>query len=143
MITEDYVSFEVAKLLKEKGFNWEWSPFYSEQDRDEWDRNNNYNIPNPNYDANIPFDSETLNVIAPHVSLQMAMKWLREIHKKVINVDYIDFLEHGEVWSYYVLDRNTFHEFTEKSESFTEHSYEEACEAAIKYCLENLVEDEN
>ena len=71
MITEDYVSFEVAKLLKEKGFNWEQSPFYSEQDRDEWVQNNNYNIPNPNYDETIPFDSETLNVVAPHVSLQI------------------------------------------------------------------------
>ena len=30
-ITEDYVSFETAKLLKEKGFDWDESPFYSEQ----------------------------------------------------------------------------------------------------------------
>lgn len=38
MITEDYVSFQTAKLLKEKGFDWPESPFYSEQDRDEWRR---------------------------------------------------------------------------------------------------------
>ena len=30
MITEDYVSFEVAKLLREKGFNEECEYFYDE-----------------------------------------------------------------------------------------------------------------
>jgi len=29
MITEDYVSFEVSKLLKEKGFGWECCGRYS------------------------------------------------------------------------------------------------------------------
>ena len=122
MITEDYVSFETAKLLKEKGFD-EYCGYYNKTG-EYWD----YKTFNHKGDEYIS---------AP--TLQMAMKWLRDVHKKVINVDYIDFLEHGEVWSYSVLDRNTFHEFTEKSESFTEHSYEEACEEGIKYCLENLI----
>ena len=77
---EDYVSFEIAKLLKEKGFDWTESPFYSEQDRDEWRQNNNYTIPNTSYNPDLPFDSETITLIAPHVSLQMAMTWLREVH---------------------------------------------------------------
>ena len=122
MITEDYVSFETAKLLKEKGFD-EYCGYY-DKTGEYWD----YKTFNHKGDEYIS---------AP--TLQMAMKWLRDVHKKVINVDYIDFLEHGEVWSYSVLDRNTFHEFTEKSESFTEHSYEEACEEGIKYCLKNLI----
>ena len=80
MITEDYVSFETAKLLQDKGFDLEESPFYSEQDRDEWKRNAWYSVPNPCYNENIPFDSPTMYVTAPHVSLQMAMKWLRVVH---------------------------------------------------------------
>ena len=65
MITEDYVSFETAKLLKEKGFDWDESPFYSEQDRDEWRQNNNYTISNKSYNPDLPFDSETITIIAP------------------------------------------------------------------------------
>ena len=139
-ITEDYVSFETAKLLKKKGFNWEWSPFYSEQDRDKWARNNNYNIPNPNYDANIPFDSEILNVIAPHVSLQMAMKWLREKHSLHIQVFYD--MEKSAFWASII---PTMYPISDKIEQNTLSfdykgiTYEEACEAAIKYCLENLI----
>ena len=131
MVTEDYVSFETAKLLKENGFDGECIAYYSEfKDNNtnlhRWRNRSNYvNVKNSGY------------TLVP--TLQMAMKWLRDVHKKVINVEYIDFLEHGEVWSYSVLDRNTFHKFTEKSESFTEHSYEEACEEGIKYCLKNLI----
>lgn len=136
MVTEDYVSFETAKLLKEKGFD-------AETEHDMW-----YVV--EKFSTGCHWNSCTYKVgditrefdekrCIAMPTLQMAMKWLRDVHKKVINVDYIDFFEHGEVWSYSVLDRNTFHEFTEKSESFTEHSYEEACEEGIKYCLKNLI----
>lgn len=125
MVTEDYVSFETAKLLKEKGFDEDCSRFYMPNGNGRW-----------KYEHYHDFDRSE-RIECP--TIQMAMKWLRDVHKKVINVEYIDFLEHGEVWSYSVLDRNTFHEFTEKSESFTEHSYEEACEEGIKYCLKNLI----
>ena len=136
MVTEDYVSFETAKLLKEKGFD-------IDTEHDMW-----YVV--ENFSTGCHWNSCTYKVggitreydekcCIAMPTLQMAMKWLRDVHKKVINVEYIDFLEHGEVWSYSVLDRNTFHEFTEKSESFTENSYEETCEEGIKYCLEKLI----
>jgi len=141
MITEDYVSFETAKLLKEKGFNEEDSPFYSEQDRDEWVQNNNYSIPNPDYNKDIPFDSETITMVAPHVSLQMAMKWLREVHDLHIIVS-----------PYKVgKEEKAFHWCCEVYKSFnllgcriyvneTPKSYEEGVEIAIRYCLENLIQ---
>jgi hypothetical protein len=136
MVTEDYVSFETAKLLKEKGFDVStehdmWYVVEKFSTGCHWN-SCTYKVG----DITREYD-EKCCIAMP--TLQMAMKWLRDVHKKVINVEYIDFLEHGEVWSYSVLDRNTFHEFTEKSESFTEHSYEEACEEGIKYCLENLI----
>ena len=86
MITEDYINFETAKLLKDKGFDWLESPFYSEQDRDEWRQNNSYTIPNMEYSPDLPFDSEALTMVAPHVSTQMVMKWLREKHKITIGI---------------------------------------------------------
>ena len=137
MITEDYVSFEVAKLLKEKGFDWLESPFYSDQDRDEWKQNNSYTVPNKEYTPEVPFDSEALTMVAPHVSLQMAMKWLREekgiaivpvIHSVL---DYEKFLWDVEI--IVAKCNETYHQ------GWVYESYEEMCNTAIEYCLEKLI----
>ena len=63
MITEDYVSFEIAKLLKEKGFD-EYCGYY-DKTGEYWD----YKTFNHKGDEYIS---------AP--TLQMAMKWLRKVH---------------------------------------------------------------
>lgn len=140
MTQEDYVSIETAKLLKEKGFDWEESPFYCEQDRDEWMRENNYTVPNPYYDSEVPFDTETLTMIAPHVSLQMAMKWLRKMYNLFIVIDRhyfaVDRISHISTGFKYSIEIKTINaEYVHNDYK----SYEEACEAAIKYCLENLI----
>lgn len=129
MINEDYVSFETAKLLKEKRFDWLESPFYSEQDRDEWRQNNSYTIPNMEYNPDLPFDSETLTMVAPHVSTQIAMKWLREKYKITIGV-----LFKGDR-IYYEINQNN--EFVFGVD--TPESYEKVCDEAIKYCLKILI----
>ena len=143
MITEDYVSFETAKLLKEKGFDWCESPFYSEQDRDEWWQNNSYTVHNEEYDPDLPFDSETLTLVAPHVSIQMAMKWLRQEKHYYIQV-MLDSWAYGSHSGYYVVIQKTDSEFeitlADKVDKVFYDEPEEACEAAIKYCLENLVQ---
>ena len=142
MITEDYVSFEVAKLLKEKGFDWCESPFYSEQDRDEWRQNNSYTIPNMLYDPDFPFDSETLTMVAPHVSIQTAMKWLREVKDIYIDVTsrFSFNADKDMCFSYSIkqlVDKYKSNSIANEDGEWL--TYEEACEAAIKYCLENLV----
>ena len=132
MTTEDYVSFETAKLLKEKGY---------------------CNISNTLYNKNgefIRYDvglnnkgySSILGEFYECPTIQMAMKWLREIYKL-------------EVRSTYDYDKDSwwgninpmFEETDENSDTYQKalgfdyqgKSYEEACEAAIKYCLENLI----
>lgn len=137
MITEDYVSFETAKLLKEKGFDWMESPFYSEQDRDEWIQNNSYTVPNEEYNPELPFDSEILTLVAPHISLQMAMKWLREAHGLHIDIfpDKNKYL--SLIWT--VPPKRTFDNLDGEYEDKCYSSYEKAAEAAIKYCLKNLI----
>ena len=127
MITEDYVSFEVAKRLKEKGFKGQGEHFYEDN------KITNY----INYWFRITPEQRYEAIEAP--TLQMAMKWLREKHNLVIQIELIDFLEHGEVWFYCITERKTIKLLTDRDEDFTEHSYEEAVEAAIKYCLENLI----
>ena len=126
-IKEDYVSFETAKLLKEKGFKTPVETGYYGDGR---------------ICHNLALDFMDYNHEDGYYSrptIQMAMKWLREVHNIVIQVELIDFLEHGEVWLYSVIERKTIKQLTDGDEDFTENSYEEACEAAIKYCLEHLI----
>ena len=80
MITEDYVSFETAKLLKEKGFDETCRAFWKV-----WDNHTTICDCSPShlfeYCHNSMLeqynDDEELNIACP--TLQMAMKWLREV----------------------------------------------------------------
>ena len=122
MITEDYVSFEIAKLLKEKGFNrYPLFPCYKEDNGEFID---------------IPTTLDTINYcFIPAPTLQMAMKWLREVHNTCISVD----VKIGGK-KYYVCISNTESGLSNGVlEDEVWDTYEDACEAAIKYCLENLI----
>ena len=79
MITEDYVSFETAKLLKEKGFDEACHAYYDGGHRHllKFVQNGLYN------NAGVVANSG----ICVGPTLQMAMKWLREVHKVDITVD--------------------------------------------------------
>jgi len=73
--------------------------------------------------------------IAP--TQQMAMRWLREVHDLNIEIDTIGRKDKGTLsWRSTVYNLNNQYEcyYNETCES-----YEQACEAAIKYCLENLI----
>ena len=124
MITEDYVSFETAKLLEENGFNWDCKTvkFY----------------PEPDYDQESPD-----GVYAP--TIQTAMKWLREVHNIHIEVRITNhsFSSLIAVPRYYWIIFNAKEvKWMDESTAHKQISYEtveEACEAGIKYCLENLI----
>ena len=133
-ITEDYVSYETAKLLKEKGFEYNPDESYWLIDAD----NKMYWISRISaYDY---VDAPTESFQRPKngyrlITQAMAMKWLREVHNICISVD----VKIGG-GKYYVCISST--------ESGLSHgvledevwdTYEEACETAIKYCLENLI----
>ena len=117
MITEDYCSFEVAKLLKEKGFDWECEHVIWEGADDNYE----------NYDKAIP-----------NPTLQMAMKWLREVHGTfiAINNDDLDFN-----WQCYdLINRDSTLDPKILSDSYAGYkTYEEAVEAACIYALKNLI----
>ena len=143
MITEDYVSFETAKLLKEKGFK-QWCgncygidvrhngksiSFDEECDlKDEGFGNEiEYIECGRFYICGYGNDTEDKLYAAP--TLQMAMKWLREIHNIILNIYYCD-----KAWQ---------SEYYGKEDSIIigcdYETYEEAGEAGIKYCLKNLI----
>lgn len=124
MITEDYVSYETAKTLKEKGFDWE---------------------------CNVAYFNETLvdytmfgfclgGDLFYCPTLQMAMKWLREVHNIHISIYVFNRdLPVGDK-ALYTCDIATKEQSSKDGHlRLASDTYEEACEAAIKYCLENLI----
>lgn len=123
MITEDHVSFEVAKLLKEKGFDENCSRSYV---KDKLAVSQGFNN---SYYTTMYSDDTYRPISAP--TLQMAMKWLREVHKLYMYAAH-DGMEN--TWFARVYnDYKTLFDVDNYS------TYEEACEAGIKYCLQNLI----
>ena len=102
-ITEDYCSKEVYRLLVKKGFDGE---------------------------IHTTFDEE--GYTQPSITLQIAMKWLREVHNIAIDTEW----EH--LWYAYVKPM-TANPFEDDYYQCYSAKHEEAVDAAIKYCLENLI----
>lgn len=122
MIQEDYTSFEVAKLLKEKGFDEKTLTYYEGEilvhgEYFEWNRSPLGHISAPTH--------------------QMAMKWLREVHNIYIDISptYIG-IEKTIHFIWQVFDSN--YDGIGDCEIFY-GKYEKACGEAIKFSLENLI----
>lgn len=134
MIQEAYVSFETAKLLKEKGFDENTLMVYMSYgdlckcNRYDSIRNSNYNDITKNY----------FECTAP--THQMAMTWLREIHNIHIEIYVIKNYDKKICkYTYTIMDLN-FPGSDDGIDCCNEYkTYEQACESAIKYCLERLV----
>ena len=152
MITEDYVSFETAKLLKAKGFT------EGEDCFGFYDKKGSIHFCQTFGDIS-DYDEDTC-IDAP--TLQMAMRWLRDVHHIVLVVDYdYECTDKSYCYKVYCLGENgkpkrvpiygarydiegnqsidivSYRDY-ERSR-FEYVKYEEACEAGIKYCLENLI----
>ena len=120
-ITEDYVSFETAKLLKDKGFDEYTFSDYSEE-------------------GVIGFNEVETRIAKGYQrpTLQMAMKWLRKEHNLCIvplPIVTDDDGEGGCLWKYTISMKL---KVLFDSENLYE-SPEIALDDAIKYCLENLI----
>lgn len=148
MITEDYASFEIAKLLREEGFDETVRCFYDIRTEILCD------------DCVKTKNSYTESIAAP--TLQMTVKWIQETFNIVIIPNY-EYEYDSTPWCYEIfkLEENGKPEGVavkgvsyDKDNNPTEHivgyrdyerSYkdyatkEEAIEEGIKYCLENLI----
>ena len=124
-VTEDYVSFEIVKLLKEKGFDTGVRYFYQKIGDDI-----TYHIGDfRNWNAHGMWYSIP--------TLQMAMKWLREVHELYIEVSLSCDRENSNTK---IFDASIFNLQNQRYKKLGNiQGYEAACEAAIKYCLENLI----
>lgn len=143
MITEDYCSYDVAELLNEKGFE-------IDTNKDYWKIGEDGTMyfmssigaytsnPHSDYAFYRPENSY------PCPTHQMAMKWLREEHKISIDICVVQGRAVSymfNIWDFSVVQDNKFigGTFDLREQLFDFPTYEEAVEAALKYCLENLI----
>ena len=131
MITEDYVSFEIAKLLKEKGFNEPCLKQYY----------NNGELSNVSIEAK--YNTIDNQVSAP--TLQMVMKWLRKVHNIHIELNWD---KGNQLYSFNIWKPGKYQpEISSldlwrvyKDDNYIgEWNYEEAAEEAIKHSLKHLI----
>ena len=120
MINEDYCSFQLSKLLKNKGFKEECITYY---DNDGFVWRTEY------------CDYSDRLIYRP--SLALAMKWLREKHKIIVVIEpasYDAVKEKISKYKFSIWQNDNCDECTRKYDT-----YEETAAAGINYSLENLL----
>ena len=127
MTQEAYVSYEVAKLLEEKGFD---TPSYI---------TGHVYSEHGTLQSNTSFRSVKNNYITA-CTQQMAMRWLREKHNIYISIQ-PDFPSEQDYKMYWCWSENILHENCVSAKGYQCYieTYEKSCELAIKYCLKNLI----
>ena len=129
MIEEAYVSFEVAKLLKEKGFDEYCRYFY------DCETPNTGYLSNKRYGEDIHnskvYDGRNLAACPTH---QMAMGWLRETYGIDIVIEISDPSVKDRKYYCMIWDGNNNSYILDLF-----NTYEDAVEAALKYCLGHLI----
>jgi len=130
---ECYVSLEVAKLLKEVGFDWEVQSYYSKLSRKQgkllWltcgcKYKENININQNRYSA---------------PTLDVAQRWLREVKGKEVEIEVFPDELVGTTWGFHLYDLGACDSIVFQN-PYTYSTFEEAQEAGIKKALEIILE---
>lgn len=124
-IKEDYVSYEVARLLKEKGFNWDCITYYVDSNPN----NVQYSML---FENNTTWEERCCS--AP--THQMTMAWLREVHN--INIDIVPIWNRNR-WEYQIFIVTPATSQRPYVANTLYLDYEEAAKEALKHSLENLI----
>ena len=130
MITEDYCSYKVAKLLKEKGFPMSEHLFMYVNKDGKLMTDHQACLTMTNEEYRTFFDD-----YIPTVTQALAMKWLREEQGIVITIDYDEDedCEDNERYGFTVYRKNK-----REIDLATFPTYEEAVDAALKWCPTEL-----
>ena len=120
-IKEAYVSFEIASLLNEKGFD--------EECRARYDSNGALHY--EKYPIEASGAEMHDSILCP--THQMVMMWLREVYNIIIEPESV---WNGKKWEYqlFVVTPHNYEHNPYAASPYK--SYEECVEAGIKYCLE-------
>ena len=129
---ECYVSLEVAKLLKDTGFDWECKEYYYNFATTGWSLSFDDNFVNWNSWSERYISAPTLDV---------AQKWLREVK----NIDVVVLRAMQWIQFYYTVEheenRTSKVDFMSLNEDLWWFKYEEAQEAGIKKALEIILQN--
>jgi hypothetical protein len=126
MIKEAYCSYEISKLLKEKGFDEECTHYFTYEDGELIEYTNGV------YSRN---SKDCHRCTSP--THQMATAWLREKGIECVIIPIWNTI--GKQYRSYVL-YDLGDKYKDNYDSYSDNiSYEEAVEAALKYSLENLL----
>lgn len=134
MIEESYVSFDTAKLLKEAGFNVPCRGIYRAY-RIGISVFHEYNRKSAKDDlCRNAVDGFQYEYLAPTQAL--AARWLREVHRIVVDVTFIPPLTGGDVWRYFIgnMDDMVWNGDYVPSDEFY-RTYEKAIEAGLQEAI--------
>lgn len=131
MIKEAYCSKEISRLLSQKGFDIPIRTYYEDNSN-----NNNEVIFGDKYNWN---NSPMGQISAP--THQMAMKWLREKHNILITIILQEFKVGIDALCYgiYRITEDLYQPLYNGKVDNLIDSYEDGIDAALKYCLENVI----
>jgi hypothetical protein len=126
MIKEAYVSFEIAKLLKDKGFDEELRTYYDNLGNERALGDDFSDIKNSDTESSTKL-SDYLELYCTRPTQQMVMCWLRKTHNLFIGVE---LGVSAYVWTITDMTNNVVIRL-----DAVVGDYEDVIEAAIKYCL--------
>ena len=131
---EAYCSFEVAKLLKEKGFDCDCTSHFDSNHKER---------------SNTPMNFNSTKYWLSRPTHQMACDWLRKIHHIYIEICFYKTNPNdiepkksrlSPYYTFGVWDTVTGNNIDKRlTNDFIGDSYGEAVEAALKYVLKNLI----
>lgn len=127
-LTEDYVSFETAKLLKEKGFDEYCGTAYTTTE------GYPIRVMGSTYSLEKNSDYDEFHYSMPSQSL--ALKWLREVHNIFIEINVSIDLNGDYHYAYSILDKEC--KYIKRFIGYYS-SHESCVEAALLYVLKNLI----
>ena len=142
-MTIEFVTFEIAKKLKEKGFKEKCFAYYHPGSAELFFNHIPYKggiVADCMYSYNsLPVESYIGDLIdAPTVS--WALQWLREEKKIYVSISFDLFNDNSELWWRYAIEDMKDGSFIVDLNAFTKSgSYEEAALAGIEYVLDNLI----
>lgn len=123
MIEEAYVSLKTARMLKEAGFDVPCCSQYTENEA-VWEK-----LRKTNFNENVYLFSRPTQA--------MAARWLREVHRIVVDVTFIPPSTNGDVWQYFIGEMDDMvwegdFEPSEREYTTYEAALEEGLQEAIK-----------
>ena len=117
MIREEYVSFETAQMLKEAGFECNLEYYYDKHG---------------NVEPSLYADNDDY----PRPTQAIAARWIREVHRIVVDAFFIPPSEKEDEWKYFICKMDDLvlaGDFV--SSKFTYKTYEQAMELGLQEAL--------